>query len=550
MLPAVDSSGNRIAPIKGGRGVCPGCGGEMIAKCGDTKIHHWAHRRGDDCDTWREPMTDWHVAWQECFPEECREVWVGPNREHRADVKGRGKILEVQKSPISAAEIQEREQFYGDMAWMLCGEDFEGRFKMWPVDVGGRILLGFKWKSMRRCWLAAEKDIYIHFRKGIGRVLSIDCDGEGEIEFIGSKQFAETFDHRFDPAPVCSSGKKFVPLLGSFVEDCHKFSNLINKSVLSREDYVFYDSLPDIRELKNACIFISKFSPVFSGKTHVDSLAREVLPPLEHTWFSRLHQDSFYVKNKPTDLFLRNVDSVQLSRWSGEVIGCWSNLKKWLNDWRAFEEKVSLLHEKLGQSVYSIEAELLGEMQQAKKRRMLSSYIKTQPIFIDKFLTFVPHLLAPEFEKYIFCARRTSDFPSNLASHSDAFSQLLPPKDQVKELLALMPRDFRERIKKNVVHMESVAAREEQRRAEEEAERRARDRQAREEALRERLSWPIEKICDHLSYAVNGQASETVSLAQHTALFPDSRWNDSSSDSQGIATNALEGFNPLSVWKS
>ena len=155
MLPAVDSSGNRIAPIKGGRGICPGCGGEMIAKCGDTNVHHWAHLRDKDCDTWREDVTDWHLAWQECFPEECREVWVGRNREHRADVKGRGKVLEVQRSSISPAEIQEREQFYGDIAWMLCGEDFDGRFTMRPCNDEDEIRFTFKWKRMRRCRAAS-----------------------------------------------------------------------------------------------------------------------------------------------------------------------------------------------------------------------------------------------------------------------------------------------------------------------------------------------------------------------------------------------------------
>ena len=114
-----------------------------------------------------------------------------------------------------------------------------------------------------------------------------------------------------------------------------------------------------------------------------------------------------------------------------------------------------------------------------------------------------------------------------------------------------MPRGYMERIKKNVVYMESVATREDQRRAEEESERQARDREAREEALRERLSWPIEKICGHLSEHFSGVSTESVSLAHHVATFPDSRWANCVSEFElAVAKESLKKFNPLSIWKS
>ena len=109
-----------------------------------------------------------------------------------------------------------------------------------------------------------------------------------------------------------------------------------------------------------------------------------------------------------------------------------------------------------------------------------------------------------------------------------------------------------ERIKKNVIYMELVAAREDQRRAEEEAERRARDREARERALRERLSWPIEKTCGHLSEHFSGASpAENVSLAQHVAMLPGSDWANCVSEFElAVAKESLEKFNPLSIWKS
>ena len=33
-----------------GRGFCPICGAEAIAKCGPRVMHHWAHLRKMDCD--------------------------------------------------------------------------------------------------------------------------------------------------------------------------------------------------------------------------------------------------------------------------------------------------------------------------------------------------------------------------------------------------------------------------------------------------------------------------------------------------------------------
>ena len=43
-------------------GTCPGCAQAMIAKCGDQRIHHWAHKGRRVCDPWWEPETPLHRA--------------------------------------------------------------------------------------------------------------------------------------------------------------------------------------------------------------------------------------------------------------------------------------------------------------------------------------------------------------------------------------------------------------------------------------------------------------------------------------------------------
>ncbi|RUV66122.1 competence protein, partial [Mesorhizobium sp. M5C.F.Cr.IN.023.01.1.1] len=55
-------------------GTCPGCGQPMIAKCGDQRIHHWAHRGMRTCDPWWEPETPWHRSWKAQFPPHWQEV--------------------------------------------------------------------------------------------------------------------------------------------------------------------------------------------------------------------------------------------------------------------------------------------------------------------------------------------------------------------------------------------------------------------------------------------------------------------------------------------
>jgi competence protein CoiA len=123
-------NGVRAVPVKGLVGVCIGCGHGMIAKCGDLKMHHWAHVALVRCDSWWEPETLWHRDWKERFPEGWREVtfYDMVNEEyHRADVHTTtGITIEFQNSPLSLLELHSREAFYGKLIWVLNGKKFKG----------------------------------------------------------------------------------------------------------------------------------------------------------------------------------------------------------------------------------------------------------------------------------------------------------------------------------------------------------------------------------------------------------------------------------------
>lgn len=95
---------------------CPICREPVIIRAKDSLAvrKHFAHKRGTQClDDWSHDMSDWHYNWQQCFPQECREVVIENNGEkHRADVRIGDTVIEFQHSPITGEEITKRNKFY------------------------------------------------------------------------------------------------------------------------------------------------------------------------------------------------------------------------------------------------------------------------------------------------------------------------------------------------------------------------------------------------------------------------------------------------------
>jgi hypothetical protein len=114
----------RITPSSGLMGACPVCGSPMIAKCGNQRVHHWAHRGERVCDSWWERETAWHRDWKSKFPDPWQEVIrLDPSREkHIADVHTtHGLTIEFQHSHLRPEERAAREKFYGNLLWVVDG---------------------------------------------------------------------------------------------------------------------------------------------------------------------------------------------------------------------------------------------------------------------------------------------------------------------------------------------------------------------------------------------------------------------------------------------
>lgn len=115
--------GERRETQPGLSGKCPGCDKAVIPKCGEVRIHHWAHRGNRICDPWWENETDWHRNWKNEYPEGWQETRVTEDGTwHVADVRTEhGVVIEFQHSYLKPAERRAREAFYKKMVWVVDG---------------------------------------------------------------------------------------------------------------------------------------------------------------------------------------------------------------------------------------------------------------------------------------------------------------------------------------------------------------------------------------------------------------------------------------------
>jgi len=116
----------------GGRITC--CyGHDIIAKQGVKKTWHFAHVSATDSDC-AKLMGDWHHWWQDRVVPDFLEIVIIKriigrdgnfhDKKHRADmINGDELVVEFQKSVINQQIIMEREDFYGNMIWVVCCEE-------------------------------------------------------------------------------------------------------------------------------------------------------------------------------------------------------------------------------------------------------------------------------------------------------------------------------------------------------------------------------------------------------------------------------------------
>ena len=156
-------------------GECPGCGSPMVARCGEVRVRHWAHKSGCHCDPWWENETEWHRAWKDQFPADWQEIvhHAEDGERHIADVKtDRGWVIEFQHSYIKPEERRSREAFYQKLVWVVNGlrrETDGAQFrKAWeegrPVGANSSVLRAFSDECrLLREWAGSPAPVFFDF---------------------------------------------------------------------------------------------------------------------------------------------------------------------------------------------------------------------------------------------------------------------------------------------------------------------------------------------------------------------------------------------------
>jgi competence CoiA-like predicted nuclease len=174
------------------RAICPSCGKDVFAKCGEEKINHWSHHSHESCEIWYEPETHWHQKWKLIFGADHSEVVIEKDGiRHIADVQtSTDVIIEFQEATIKSETILDREAFYGErMLWVVNGEGFKNNFKVYyypqkpshpNIMIGHSVRqaygyeprrsdfevnkdIRFEWNHARRAWMDAKRVVLLDF---------------------------------------------------------------------------------------------------------------------------------------------------------------------------------------------------------------------------------------------------------------------------------------------------------------------------------------------------------------------------------------------------
>ena len=160
MFYALNEKGIRIdacEAVKGQNYFCPICNNRVILKQGSINIDHFAHESNVCEDNWNYDMSGWHKRMQNYFPKDAQEVVVNyKGKKHRADVLIDDVVLEFQFSSITAAEYEERNEFFASagyrLAWVFNLSQISDE-NLYPSDEKDNMMI---WKHPMRIFANSE----------------------------------------------------------------------------------------------------------------------------------------------------------------------------------------------------------------------------------------------------------------------------------------------------------------------------------------------------------------------------------------------------------
>lgn len=233
MIYGLDNNGLKVRAYPKGRATCPNplCNSNLISKCGEFNIWHWAHENLINCESWNyEPITEWHITWQENFQQNNREVFIRKGNEcHLADIVNNDNlVIEIQSSQISSVEIRSREKFYGKMIWVINSKEFKHNF----------ILKDFRIDFGKEIWF---KHIFPYLRGDLDFAIVIPEDDDGTIlESVRMNNYKKLFDEEKNVEFWTRKRRDSDPKLPIEIQNSFKgflFDQLVKKSCKSTLSY-------------------------------------------------------------------------------------------------------------------------------------------------------------------------------------------------------------------------------------------------------------------------------------------------------------------------
>jgi competence protein CoiA len=235
-------NGQRQEAGPGILGSCLNCGRPMVAKCGEIKIWHWAHRGIRLCDPWWENETEWHRAWKAAFPESWQEVGhEAPGGEkHIADIKTEaGWVLEFQHSHIDPQERDARNAFYINLVWVVDGQRRKRDKAQFVSAVGQRRPIhpqaSIFWVSstesmLVRDWAGGRTPVFLDFGPE-ERLWCLIPSGHDGGAYVGPFSRASFIDiHRAASTQTAQNFGELIKSLSGLVSDYHNFQIAKNQA--------------------------------------------------------------------------------------------------------------------------------------------------------------------------------------------------------------------------------------------------------------------------------------------------------------------------------
>lgn len=143
----------------GAKGICPGCGNNVIAKCGKIMTWHWAHQHLSDCELANKEETEWHLSWKSLFNPNYVEQRLDSGKV--ADVKLiDGLIIEFQNSKMRAEDFLKYEEARPNMVWVFNGKTYAKNLNI--INRGNYHSIYWKWipKTIHYCSRPIFIDLY------------------------------------------------------------------------------------------------------------------------------------------------------------------------------------------------------------------------------------------------------------------------------------------------------------------------------------------------------------------------------------------------------